>query len=376
MKCPFKLKKIIRMLLWLILFLLLVAALGGYYVWLRMGDAPSAEERTSFEKIASYRDGRFHGARPFAFYPDRVQGGTPGWLKFLSASPNAPRHILPVIKQGRGSFSGKPGEYSLCWLGHSSAIFDLGGVRLCIDPVLGNAAPVPRMVSRYAPSPIMASELPELDYVLISHDHYDHLEYDTIRSLIERKTEFIVPSGVGARLRGWGIPADRIHELAWGESFRTERGVTITAEEGTHFSGRSLWDRNKTLWCAFILEGGGRRIFWSGDTGYGDHFARIGEKYGEFDLACMEIDAGNPGWPTVHLLPEEVIRATKDVRARALLPVHWGVFDLGMHVWDESISAVSELSRKENIPLVTPKMGEIIQPGTTLTEPWWLDVGK
>lgn len=359
------------MFLWIIILIVLLAGLGVRYLLTRMGDLPSSEEQTAYERLPYYKDGTFHAARPFAYYPDKIQGGSSSWLKFLSASANAPKVPLPIVLLEKKDFPSTPAAYALYWLGHSSAILDLGGVRLCIDPVLDNAAPVPGVVKRYAPSPLKRKDLPDMDYVLITHDHYDHLEYQTIRALREKNTEFIVPLGVGARLRGWGIPAQLIHELAWGETFEAKGGVSFTAEEAVHFSGRTLWDRNRTLWCSYIIEGNGKRIFWSGDTGYGEHFKRIGSQYGKFDLACMEIDAGNTGWPTIHLFPEQVIQACKDLEAPALLPIHWGVFDLALHPWSESISALSEMCEKEDIPLLTPQMGEKINPDTAKTGHWW-----
>jgi L-ascorbate metabolism protein UlaG (beta-lactamase superfamily) len=259
----------------------------------------------------------------------------------------------------------------LYWLGHSSAILELGGKRLLIDPVFDNAAPVPFMVRRYDEAPMKREDLPDVDYIVITHNHYDHLEKKTVRFI--QKGRFIVPLGLGVLLRGWGIDADRITELGWGDSFEQD-WLTITAVEGVHFSSRSFWDRNKTLWVAYVVkcnQKNRKSIFWSGDTGYGDHFARIREEHGPFDLAAIEIDGWNTGWPSSHLFPDEAVQAALDLGAEYILPVHWGVFDLAMHSWNKSIDAFMEKSEAHTFKTLTPQMGERIVPGETLTKLWW-----
>jgi L-ascorbate metabolism protein UlaG (beta-lactamase superfamily) len=266
------------------------------------------------------------------------------------------------------SFPVQPSDYALYWLGHSAAVLELDGKRLLFDPVLGNAAPLPFMVPRYDEAPIKREDLPPVDYIVITHNHYDHLEKKTVRSI--PKGRFIVPLGIGAALRGWGIAPDRITELGWGEKFE-EGGLTITAVEGIHFSGRGLFDRNKTLWVSYIVASKQKNIFWSGDTGYGEQFARFKKEYGPFDLAVIEIDGWNTGWPRSHMFPKESSQATEDLGARHILPVHWGVFDLALHPWRESIDMFMEGAKAKNFNVLTPKMGERIVPGETETFPWW-----
>ncbi len=214
-------------------------------------------------------------------------------------------------------------------------------------------------------------ELPDLDYVVLTHDHYDHLEYATIDYLLNKKVVFIVPLGVDARLRGWGVPENKIQVMGWGDSVQCKR-MEIIALPAVHYSSRSSYDRNKTLWVSYVFTGGGKKIYWSGDSAYGAHFAEAGNQYGPFDIACVEIDGWNPRWPKVHLFPEEVIQVCKDVKAGLLLPIHWGVFDLAMHPWDESIQKIVDLAHKDSIEVTTPMMGEKIIPGVTPTEYWWV----
>jgi L-ascorbate metabolism protein UlaG (beta-lactamase superfamily) len=194
------------------------------------------------------------------------------------------------------------------------------------------------------------------------------LERSTVRSIPAGR--FIVPLGVGAALRGWGIDAGRITELGWGEKFK-EGDLEITAVEGIHFSGRGVFDRNRTLWASYIVRAGGKNIFWSGDTGYGEHFARFKREYGPFDLAVIEIDGWNEGWRRSHMFPPESARAASDLGAEQVLPVHWGVFDLALHPWHESIDMFLKEAENRTFKTLTPQMGEKIVPGETPTRRWW-----
>ena len=354
----------------------LVAAVPGCHLMQTLGDAPSAADVAAYETLPYFRDGRFQSPEPLPYYPERVTGGGSSWIGFVLSSlsnPKAPAVPLPRIALDRSSFAAPSAGLAAYWLGHSSLIIELAGKRLLVDPVFGNAAPLPGIVRRFVDAPIERDELPPLDYVLITHDHYDHLEYATIRALRERDVQFVVPYGVGAHLRHWGIAAGRIHEIGWGEQYSAD-GITIASERTIHFSGRTFGRRDTTLWTSYALTGPRHRVFISGDSGYGEHFKDIGAKHGPFDLAFIEIDGWNPGWPRTHLFPEEVIRASRDLGAHALVPVHWGVFDLARHPWDESIRRVADLAVKNGVKLLTPLMGERLIPGETVTQAWWKTV--
>lgn len=353
--------------------LLLVILFIGGSVLQNIGTLDTEKTRiTKFNALPYYssQNGMFVSPEELVFYPERTTGGSAGFGRFFKKSPNAPMRELPKVILKKTDFPVEPAVYALYWLGHSSAILELDGVRILIDPVLANAAPFPGIVPRYTASPVKREELPDMDAVLITHDHYDHLEMATIRSLKNAGTIFICPLGVGARLRGWGIPEERITELGWTET--AELGpLRITSTPGIHYSGRSKTDRNKTLWSGYVIKGTQKNIFWSGDSGYGEHFKQIGKQYGPFDLACVEIDGWNAGWPNTHLFPEEVISVCKDINAKKLLPVHWGVFDLALHPWNESIEKVAALATADSIELVSPIMGERIVPDEISTSIWW-----
>lgn len=355
-----------------IVLLLTILVAGGYILW-NMGKLDTEKERMkkfSDRLYYSLQNDVFISPEELEFYPERTTGGSAGFRRFFKKSPNAPVGKLPKVILKKTDFPVEPAAYALYWLGHSSAILELDGVRILIDPVLANAAPFSGIVPRYTASPIKREELPEMDAVLITHDHYDHLEMATIRSLKDDKAIFVCPLGVGARLLGWGIPERRIIELGWTET--AELGpLRITSTPGIHYSGRSKTDRNKTLWSGYVIKGTQKNIFWSGDSGYGEHFKQIGKQYGPFDLACVEIDGWNAGWPNTHLFPEEVISVCKDINAKKLLPVHWGVFDLALHPWNESIEKVAALATADSIELVSPIMGERIVPDEISTSIWW-----
>ncbi|MDR2450937.1 MAG: MBL fold metallo-hydrolase [Candidatus Accumulibacter sp.] len=351
--------------------LALLAAVAGCHLMRALGEAPSEAEVAAYGKLPYFRDGRFQSPESLPFHPDRSTGrGPSSWLRFALPNPNAPDAPLPKLLLDASSFAAVPADLAAWWLGHSSLIIELEGKRLLVDPVFGNAAPIPGVVRRFTDAPIERDELPPLDYVLITHDHYDHLEYATIRALREKDVQFVVPYGVGAHLRKWGIDAGRIHEIGWGETYGAG-DLVVASERTNHFSGRTLGRRNTTLWTSYSLKGRRYRVFISGDSGYGEHFRDIGAKHGPFDLAFIEIDGWNPGWPKTHMFPEEAVRASLEVGARAMVPVHWGVFDLARHPWDESIRMVADLAAKNGVRLLTPRMGEKLIPGETVTGAWW-----
>lgn len=364
-------KKIVFITVGILVIAVLVVA--GVYTLNNLGQLYSDDE--SAEKYGKYTyystdTHEFVSPQEMEYYADRTTGGDAGWGRFFRKSPNSPKYDLPKVRLKKSDFTAAPSSYALYWLGHSSAIVELDGLRILIDPVLGNAGPFPGIASRYTASPIERGELPDVDVVLITHDHYDHLEMETIKFLSDKDIRFIAPLGVGAHLLGWGVAEENITELGWDESFPVG-SLKITACPGVHYSGRSGKDRNKTLWAGYVIRGKEKNIFWSGDSGYGEHFKKIGEDYGPFDLACVEIDGWNAGWPNTHLFPEEAVAVCEDVHAGLLLPVHWGVFDLALHPWDESIETVWNLAKERGIGMVTPLMGEKMIPGETESRKWW-----
>lgn len=291
---------------------------------------------------------------------------------FFEKSTRSPKAKLPEVKPDLNEFL-KPSEFvKFIWFGHSSLLLNLDGKVILIDPVFGkSASPFDFLVTRFQPPVLKVSELPKIDAILISHDHYDHLDKSTIKQFVGTSTEFIVPLGVGEHLLDWGIKNTNIVELNWGESI-SHGGIKFIATPARHFSGRGILDRNKTLWASWVIQGKHDKLFFSGDSGYGDHFKEIGHRYGPFDYAFMENGQYNERWPEVHMQPEESIQALIDVNAKTMVPIHWGMFDLSLHHWSEPITRTYKIANAWDIPILTPRLGEIVDTGKKFENHiWW-----
>lgn len=359
--------------LFIFLFVAVLAAAGGlWYVSYQAGAAPDAEQLKQFERLDYFQNGRFTPQNDISVHPEKMKGGSA--FSFFSVKKYAPEKPLPQEKLDKNSFPQTPGELAVYWLGHSSFILEIGGRRLALDPVLGNAAPLPGLFKRYAAAPLTRTDFPPVNIVLITHNHYDHLERASVQALAKQDATFVVPLGVSAALKSWGVGAQNIRELGWGDVF-TQDGLTITAQRAEHYSSRRGTDKNKTLWNGYTLEADGKKIYVSGDTGYREGlFKEIGRRHGPFDAAIVEIDAWNEGWPGMHLFPQQAVQAAQDLNAKSLIPAHWGVFNLGLHRWDESIRAVQRLADEQGVRVNAPVMGQRFEPGKTLSRRWWEEI--
>ncbi|MFT7776104.1 MBL fold metallo-hydrolase [Roseateles sp.] len=272
----------------------------------------------------------------------------------------------------------KPADTGLrtTWLGHSTVLVEIDGLRVLTDPVWGQRASPSRLAGpkRFQPVPLALKTLPRLDAVVISHDHYDHLDLPTIRELIRlQDVPFITSLGVGAHLEAWGVPAARIVELDWWEYWQAPGAeLRIHAAPSQHFSGRSLGDRNATLWSSMVIETPKHRVFFSGDTGLTSEYAAIRERFGAFDLVMLEVGAFHPSWGDIHLGPENALKALQLLGGGAFLPVHWGTFSLALHDWDMPAETLLELGPRQGAQLLMPRLGEAVEPakGEPAT-PWW-----
>jgi L-ascorbate metabolism protein UlaG (beta-lactamase superfamily) len=294
---------------------------------------------------------------------------------FKGDSERVPRQSLPVISAKnslQGPVSASP---RFIWLGHSSVLLELGGKRILIDPVFSERASLFSWMGpkRFQPAPLNAQDLPALDVVLISHDHYDHLDKATVIRLAGKTTSFHVPLGIGAVLKDWGIPYRKIVEYGWWDEHDVN-GITIAAVPARHFSGRGLFDRNKTLWCSWVIVAANGRIYHSGDTGMTAQFNKIGEKFGPFDIAFIKIAAYNENWPDIHLNPEQAVEAAAMLRGNILVPIHWGTFDLGLHSWHEPIERFVKAADQEKTRIITPKIGEFVDPEKYESVFWWREL--
>ncbi|MEZ5607891.1 MAG: MBL fold metallo-hydrolase [Burkholderiaceae bacterium] len=261
------------------------------------------------------------------------------------------------------------------WLGHSTVLLEIDGWRVLTDPVWGRrASPLPGVgPRRFQPVPIALRDLPAVDVIVISHDHYDHLDYPTIKALARSNTPFVTALGVGAHLQAWGIAPERIHELDWWESGAVPNtGLTVTAAPSQHFSGRTLKSRNSTLWSSMVLRGPRHAVFFSGDTGLSGEYAAIRQRLGPFDLALLEVGAFYPAWGDMHLGPDHALEALALLGNPPLLPVHWGTFALALHDWDQPAERLLELAPRAGARLVMPRLGEAVEPAHAgRVQPWW-----
>jgi L-ascorbate metabolism protein UlaG (beta-lactamase superfamily) len=261
------------------------------------------------------------------------------------------------------------------WLGHSSVLLRVAGKTILTDPMLSKRS---SPVAFFGPTrtisdlPITAEELPNIDVVLISHDHYDHLDYQTIQKLKNKTTTFFVPLGLAAHLRRWGIPDSKIEEHDWWET-TTIKDLNITSTPSRHFSGRGLTDRFKTLWGSWVVEAAGTKIFFSGDTGYGPHFKEIGTKFGPFDLTLMECGQYDTLWSSIHMTPEQTVQAHLELRGKRLLPIHWGAFALALHPWNDSVRRAQRASRDSGVDLISSRIGEMqpVHGVSSSSAGWW-----
>ena len=324
-----------------------------------------------YTKLSYYKNGRFVSPKSSIHTFKREIPNTKfSFFSLFFKSKNAPKDKLPTVKP---TFAEVPSDFAIFWLGHSNTIIELDGKRIIIDPVFDNAAPIPFVVHRYIDSPVKRNNLPHIDYVVLTHNHYDHLERKTMKKL--KNSKFIVPLGVANALIGWGIEKENIIELGWEDNF-TENTLSFTLLPTIHFSGRNFKDWNRSLWGSYVIKSKNKNIFWGGDGGYGKHFVEYTQKYAPFDLVALEIDAWNENWADIHIFPDETMKVMKDLKSKYLLPIHWAVFDLAMHPWKESINYVVDEAKKNNIKLITPKIGEKVDNEnfkTFINNNWWKD---
>ena len=288
-----------------------------------------------------------------------------------------PAGEVPVDALTQSQLDAAP-DRSLYRLGHSTLLFKLRGQFWLTDPVFGErASPFRNMgPKRFHAPPIALDALPPLRAVILSHDHYDHLDRDTVLALAEKTGVFLTTLGVGDRLIEWGIPADKVKQFDWWSGIEID-GVTLTAAPSQHFSGRSLFDNNRTLWASWVIDDGDLRVFFSGDTGYFDGFRTIGERLGPFDVTFIETGAYDAQWPYVHMQPDETVQAHIDLKGRWLVPIHNGTFDLAMHRWQEPFERVTGLALARGVSLSTPRMGERLDLAAPHRgERWWRDVAE
>ncbi|BDG04189.1 MBL fold metallo-hydrolase [Anaeromyxobacter oryzae] len=337
------------------------------------GAKPGGARRSRMERSLQWRDGRFENPQPLQNDVWRAVRDLAG-----ASEHRRPGGPVPTAPLDASSFQRPPATgLRVTWLGHSTLLVELDGRRVLVDPVWGErASPFSWVGPHRFHSPVLPLEqVPAIDAVVISHDHFDHLDMRTLQAMKGWKTTFVVPLGVGAHLERWGVPAANVIELDWWE--RTRLGdLEIVATPARHASGRSLFSgRNGTLWAGFALLAPAHRVYYSGDTGLFPGLADIGARLGPFDVAMIEVGAYGRAWPDWHLGPEQAVLASQMVRAEVLLPVHWGLFNLAYHGWTEPAERVLVAAEKAGVTVTVPRPGQSIEPAALppLTR-WWPDV--
>lgn len=294
--------------------------------------------------------------------------------QFFGKEKREPEKPIPVVRRATDDYAKAPASgLRATWIGWASVLVEIDGRRVLTDPVWSERCSPSTLVGpkRFHAPPIALADLPPIDLVVISHDHYDHLDTPTIRTLSARGSHFAVPLGIGAHLERWGVPAAQIHELDWNESMDAG-GLSVTATPARHYSGRNPLRANETLWASWVLKGARHRVFFSGDTGYSEAFRRIGAEHGPFDLTLIKIGASDPTWSEIHMTPREAVATHRDVGGRVMLPVHWATFNLAFHGWSEPPDEAIAAAAKSGVTIVVPKPGEFVEPGVALpTERWW-----
>jgi L-ascorbate metabolism protein UlaG (beta-lactamase superfamily) len=323
--------------------------------------------------------GRFHNLHPVLPGLRDPNVAMPTLAEFLfGGTRRIPQGPLPAVNP-LDTWRKRPGTgLRVTWLGHSTLLLEIDGLRVLTDPVWGPRASPSLFAGpkRFQPVPVSLRDLPRIDVVIVTHDHYDHLDFLTIRRLARRDVPFVTSLGVGAHLEAWGVQPERIFELDWWETHRLAgSGLSITAAPSQHFSGRGLKDRNATLWSSVVIRTERHAVFFSGDTGLTTEYETIRERLGPFDLVMLEIGAFHPSWGDIHLGPKNALEALALLGGGPFLPVHWGTFSLAMHAWDEPPETLLELGTRAGAQLVMPRLGQPVEPAhVERVEPWWRGV--
>ncbi|MBT3244617.1 MAG: hypothetical protein HN352_15825 [Bacteroidetes bacterium] len=344
----------------------------------QFGKSPTTEQKIEYAKLENFKDGKFENQHKSPMNINYWKIFKELTKKASNRNPSKNILVENIDSITIGNHSSNVTQ--LTWFGHSAFLLEIDGKKILIDPMLSKTpSPISFLgAKRYSNIiPIEAEELPFIDIVILSHDHFDHLDYKTIKQIKNKVGRFYTPLGVGNHLDSWGVSEEKITELNWWESVEFD-SINLICTPARHFSGRGLFDRATTLWCSWVIKGTKDNIYFSGDSGYDTHFKEIGNKYGPFDISLMECGQYNEDWKLLHMMPEETVKASVDLKSKLTLPIHWGGFTLAFHDWTDPIERVLIKANELNMDITTPKIGEPIILGNENfpSEKWWLNYIK
>lgn len=350
-----------------------IAAFLFIRLWKPMGGSASEEDRQNYASRAeNYRDGLFYNDDEFDIMT--VNSGVDD--KVMSFKDTSPKSLLPV-KEPVFDAAYDISDVSVTWFGHSSLLIHMHGMNILIDPTFSERISPVSFIGpkRFSPSAVTVEELPQIDVLIISHDHYDHLDYNTVLALDEKVSRYVVPLGVENHLERWGINSEKITNMAWWEEIDID-GLTIACTPSKHYSGRSLNDRYKTLWASWVLRDEYHQIYESGDSGYGSHFQKIHDKYGDFDFVMIDCAQYNTKWANVHMFPEEAVKAALTLGTKVAMPIHWGAMSLAEHAWDDSVRRFVDDGEKNGLTVFTPYLCQTADIGNAhlYSDHWWENI--
>ncbi len=357
----------------------LTALVFAYLQHPKFGSLPTGSYKHSLEQSPNYGSDGFENLIDTPMFADNQSFTRVLWQNLRAMGIDlSPISDIPSDSETLSSL--KQDENVLIWLGHSSFYIQFNGQRILIDPVFGpNAAPVPGIIPAYAgTTPLSADNFDEIDTLLITHDHWDHLDYETLKSLQPKVRRAITPLGVGAYLREWGYDPASVSEGDWYDSYEIATDIRVHLVPARHYSGRLL-KRSQTLWAGFVIETPEYQMLISGDTGYGPHFKEIANKFGNFDLVALDQGQYDPRWPYIHMTPDEALQAAQELRSARLLPAHVGKFTLAKHHWMEPFTRIAALAENSDVRLVTPMIGASVtlnRDSVQTFEHWWEHLPK
>lgn len=374
-------KRILKALKWFLILLSAGVALISLaaFVFLhtspQFGGVPTALDLERYQKSQQYQSGIFLNEQE-----TNLDMGLGDVIELIQeygqdTVERTPKNVVNILKTDRARLVRQDTSAQFLWFGHSALLLQIDQKNILLDPMLSLVpAPHPMLGTKRfnRELPIEIQELPLIDVVIISHDHYDHLDYESIVRLKDKTKLFYVPLGVGAHLKAWGVADAQLVEFDWWEE-RVVEGTTFAFTPSRHFSGRGLMDRFKTLWGSWVIKGKRQTLYFSGDGGYGAHFKAIGAQYGPFDLAFMECGQYNQKWENIHLFPEQSLQAALDLKAKVVMPIHWGSFTLALHSWREPVRRIVKKGHELGIPIVTPQIGALTRLDRLdgAAQVWW-----